>query len=257
MGTTTEAALMSRYDRAITVFSPDGHLFQVDYAMEAVRKGTPAVGVRGTVIIVLGVEKKATAKLQDARTVRKICSVDDHIALAFAGLTADARVLINKARMEAQSYSLTLEDRVSVEYITKHIASVQQRYTQSGGVRPFGISTLICGFDHDGPPRLFQTDPAGTYSEWKANSTGRSAKTIREFLEKNYEDECSDDEAIKLAIQALMEVVESGSKNIEVAVMRLDQPLEFLPEDQIEGVCKVIEEEKEAAAEAAGTTLAS
>merc|ERR1712010_228633 len=250
-------ASMARYDRAITVFSPDGHLFQVEYAQEAVRKGTPAVGVRGKDVIVLGVEKKATAKLQDKRTVRKICRVDDHIALAFAGLTADARVLINKARLECQSYQLNLEDKVSVEYITKHVASVQQRYTQSGGVRPFGISTLICEFDSDGTPRLFQTDPAGTYSEWKANSTGRSAKTIREFLEKNYKDECSADEAIKLAVQALMEVVESGSKNIEVAVMRPNAKLEVLPEDQIEAVCKVIEEEKAAAAEAAGTQLAS
>jgi len=238
---------MSRYDRAITVFSPDGKLFQVEYALEAVGKGTPAVGVRGTDIIVLGVEKKATAKLQDARTVRKICCVDDHIALAFAGLTADARVLINKARLEAQSFQLTLEDRVSVEFITKHIASVQQRYTQSGGVRPYGVSTLICGFDSDGTPRLFQTDPAGTYSEWKANTTGRSAKIIREFLEKNYKDDLSADDAIKLAVQSLMEVVESGSKNIEVAVMRNGQKLEVLPEEQIEEVCKVIEREKEEA----------
>merc|ERR1711959_609729 len=248
---------MARYDRAITVFSPDGHLFQVEYALEAVRKGTPAVGVRGKDIIVLGVEKKTTAKLQDARTVRKICSVDDHIALAFAGLTADARVLINKARMEAQSFSLTLEDRVSVEYITKHIASVQQRYTQSGGVRPFGISTLLCGFDQDGTPRLFQTDPAGTYSEWKANSTGRSAKTIREFLEKNYKDDCSADDAIKLAVQALMEVVESGSKNIEVAVMRNGKKLEVLPEEEVETVCKAIDEEKQALAKAADAPAAS
>merc|ERR1712178_164906 len=249
MGEKTKAESMARYDRAITVFSPDGHLFQVEYALEAVRKGTPAVGVRGEDIIVLGVEKKATAKLQDARTVRKICSVDDHIALAFAGLTADARVLINKARMECQSYQLTLEDPVSTEYITKHIASIQQRYTQSGGVRPFGISTLICGHDQDGTPRLFQTDPAGTYSEWKANSTGRAAKTLREFLEKNYVDDCDEEAAVKLAVQTLMEVVESGSKNIEVAVMRAGKKLEVISEDTVEAVCKTIEEEKEAAAD--------
>merc|ERR1712159_857851 len=238
---------MSRYDRAITVFSPDGHLFQVEYALEAVRKGTPAVGVRGSDIIVLGVEKKATAKLQDARTVRKICSVDDHIALAFAGLTADARVLINKARMEAQSYSLTLEDRVSVEYITKHIASVQQRYTQSGGYRPFGISMLICGHYSDGTPRLFQTDPAGTYAEWKACTTGRSGKTIREFLEKNYTEDLEDKKADTLAIQSLMEVVESGSKNIEVAVLRHGQELQVLPEGEVETYCKEIEAAKQEA----------
>jgi len=166
-------------------------------------------------------------------------------------------VLINKARQECQSYQLTLEDPVSTEYITKHIASIQQRYTQSGGVRPFGISTLICGFDTDGTPRLFQTDPAGTYSEWKANSTGRAAKTIREFLEKNYKDECSADDAIKLAIQALMEVVESGSKNIEVAVMRMDCKLEVLPEEQVEAVCKTIDEEKAAAADAAAAPATS
>jgi 20S proteasome alpha/beta subunit len=107
-------------------------------------------------------------KLQDTRiTPSKIGLVDTHVCLAFAGLNADARILVDKARLEAQSHRLTVEDPVTIEYITKYVASVQQRYTQSGGVRPFGISTLIVGFDpNDKTPRLYQTEPSGIYSAW-------------------------------------------------------------------------------------------
>ncbi|XP_048405937.1 proteasome subunit alpha type-7 [Stegostoma tigrinum] len=241
--------MSASYDRAITVFSPDGHLFQVEYAQEAVKKGSAAVGVRGKEIVVLAVEKKSVAKLQDERTVRKICILDDNVCMAFAGLTADARIVINRARVECQSHRLTVEDPVTVEYITRYIASLKQRYTQSNGRRPFGISALIVGFDFDGTPRLYQTDPSGTYHEWKANAIGRSAKTVREFLEKNYTEEvtATDSGTIKLAIKALLEVVQSGGKHIELAVMKHEQLLRILNPEEIENYVSEIEKEKEEA----------
>ncbi|KAJ8729243.1 hypothetical protein PYW08_000824 [Mythimna loreyi] len=243
--------MSARYDRAITVFSPDGHLLQVEYAQEAVRKGSTAVGVRGADVVVLGVEKKSVAKLQEERTVRKICLLDDHVVMAFAGLTADARILINRAQIECQSHKLTVEDPVTLEYITRYIAGLKQKYTQSNGRRPFGISCLIGGFDYDGYPHLFQTEPSGIYYEWKANATGRSAKTVREFLEKNYtaEEVATENGAVKLAIRALLEVVQSGQKNLEIAVMRRGQPMQMLDSDTISSYVSIIEKEKEEEAE--------
>lgn len=173
--------------------------------------------------------------------------------MAFAGLNADARILIDKARVEAQSHKLTLEDPVSVEYLTKYVAGVQQRYTQSGGTRPFGISTMIAGFDVDGEgvPKLFMTEPSGIYSAWKANAIGRSSKTVREFLEKNYpEEEMSVDETVKLSIKALLEVVQTGTKNIELSLMTPDSVPKFMSNEEIEKIVKEIEEEKEKEEEA-------
>ncbi|KAE9419459.1 hypothetical protein Angca_002551 [Angiostrongylus cantonensis] len=232
---------MERYDRAITIFSPDGHLFQVEYAQEAVKKGSTAVGVRGKDCIVIGVEKKSIPALQDDRTIRKIHMIDDHVMLAFAGLSADARVLVDRARIECQSYKLTLEDPVT-------------RFTQSPGRRPFGISMLIGGFDFDGHPRLFKTEPSGAYYEYLANSTGRGEKPVREYLEEHYCDDTIKDEAstLKLVVKALSQVVQSGAQNIEIAVMkRTDVPGEcthrVLTVDEVEALMKQVEQEREAA----------
>lgn len=238
---------MGSYDRALSVFSPDGHVFQVEYALEAVKRGTCAVGVKGASIVVLGCEKRSAMKLQDTRiTPSKIGLVDNHVCLAFAGLNADARILVDRARLEAQSHRLTVEDPVTIEYITKYVAGVQQRYTQSGGVRPFGISTLIIGFDpNDKVPRLYQTEPSGIYSAWKANAIGRSSKTVREFLERNYKEEMDREETIKLTVKSLLEVVQTGAKNIEIAIMEPGKEMEMMSVEAIETYVKDIEKEKQ------------
>lgn len=239
--------MASGYDRALSVFSPDGHVFQVEYAGEAVKRGTCAVGVKGKDVVVLGCEKRSAMKLQDTRiTPSKIQVLDNHVALAFAGLNADARILVDKARLESQSHRLSVEDPVTIEYITKYIAGVQQRYTQAGGVRPFGISTLVVGFDPGiKVPRLYQTEPSGIYLAWKANAIGRSSKTVREFLERNYKEYMDREATIRLAIKSLLEVVQTGAKNIEIALMAPGAPMEMLLTDEIEDYVKEIEQEKQ------------
>lgn len=156
-----------------------------------------------------------------------------------------------QARMECQSYRLTVEDAPSTEYIARHIGQMQQKYTQRGGVRPFGTSTLIGGVGPDGVPQLWNTDPSGVYSSWKANAVGRSAKALLELLEKQYKDGCSEEEGTKLAVRALLEVVESGARSIEIGVLRKGQRLEMVSEERITALVEAIEKEK-AAAEAAG-----
>lgn len=239
------------YDRAITVFSPDGHLFQVEYAMEAVKKGSAVVGVKGADCVILGVERKAVAMLQNPRLIKKIFLLDDHITLAFAGLTADARMLVRAARIEAQSYQLTCEDSITIEQMARHIARTQQKYTSRGGVRPLGVSNMIAGFSPEGTPQLFLTDPAGTFSSWKANCIGgKNEKAVRELLEKVWTPGLSKDECVRLAVKALLEVVDSGAKNMEICILRFNQKNELVPDETLQTIIDEIEREQEEAKKA-------
>jgi 20S proteasome subunit alpha 4 len=235
---------MAGYDRAITVFSPDGHLFQVEYALEAVRKGSTTIGVRGLEVVCLAVERRATPKLQDPRTIRKILTIDDNICLAFSGLNADARVLVNKVRVECQSYRLNIEDAPSVDYVAKFVARTQQKYTLRGGVRPFGISSLMGGFNSKNKPALYQTDPSGAYFEWKATAVGKNSKTVQDFLEKNYKEDMDEKATLEFAIKALLEVTEASTANIEVVMIKKDGP-KWYTEAELEPIVKALDDSAE------------
>ena len=177
-------------------------------------------------------------KLQDGKTVKKIVQLDNHIHMAYSGLTADGRILANKARIECQSYRLNYDDNPPVEYISKFIAETKQKYTQKGGVRPFGISCLLAGFDTSARPHLYYTDPSGSFSEWRAQSCGRNSKQVSEFLEKYYKENLTNEEGLKLVVKALLDVVESGNKNIELLVITHNET-RVLSDEEIEQLIEI------------------
>jgi len=193
------------YDRGITIFSPDGRLYQVEYAREAVKRGTASIGIRTGDGVVLVVDKRIRSPLMERTSVEKIHKADDHIGIASAGHVADARQLIDFARRQAQVNQLRYGEPIGVETLTKAVTDHIQQYTQVGGARPFGVALIIGGIE-DGEPRLYETDPSGTPYEWQALAVGADRGDIEDYLEDHYSDDLTIDEGIGLALQALASV---------------------------------------------------
>jgi proteasome alpha subunit len=190
------------YDRGITIFSPDGRLYQVEYAREAVKRGTPSVGVRTPAGVVLAAAKRHRSPLIEVDSVEKLHRVDDHLGIATAGHAADARQLVDLARRGAQRERLRYGEPAGVEDLTKTITDHIQEYTQTGGARPFGASLLVAGVA-DGRPRLFETDPSGTPYEWQAVAIGRGERDVMDLLETEYDPGMDLDGGVDLAVRAL------------------------------------------------------
>ena len=238
------------YDRAITVFSPDGRLFQVEYAREAVKRGTTSIGVKSSEGIVLAVDKRTTSKLVEASSIEKIFKIDEHIGAATSGLVADARALVERARVEAQINKITYSEPIRVTSLSKKLCDMLQLYTQNGGVRPFG-SALIIGGVYNGKCKLFETDPSGALIEYKATAIGSGRSAAMEIFEEKYEDDLTLDGAIALALTAISQATdhETTSNNVEIAVIKIeDEKYVKLSQEEVQKYIDevlVVEEEEE------------
>jgi len=217
-------------------------LYQVEYALEVVKRGFTCIGIRYRSGVVLGVERRKITPL--AKETEKIVEVDDHIGLAFAGLSSDARVLIDRARIYAQLNKLYYDEPIDVEVLTRKICDIKQVHTQYGGTRPFGVSFIIAGVDYDGP-KLFMTEPSGAYAEYYAVAIGSGAHAVTEFFEKNYKEGMAKDEALLLALKALSLVIEGklDKTKVELAVVDTeDKKFKKISQDQIEELLRKLEE---------------
>jgi len=212
---------MMGYDRAITMFSPDGRLLQVEYARKTVKQGSTAIGIACKDGVVFIVDKRIMDALIIPESVEKIFQIDDHIGSTAAGIMSDARVLIERAQIKAQQHRVTFDTEVDVDEIVKDMASLMQMTTQSGGLRPFGASLLVGGVDQEGP-KLFETDPTGTFFRYKAAVIGEAETEVEEIIKKDYKESMTVDDGIKLGIKALVKVLDGnfGPERVDVVFIR-------------------------------------
>jgi len=213
------------YDMTPTMYSPDGRIYQVEYAIETVKRGTLAIGIKSKDGVIIAVEEKPRT-LQVTEVTQKIFQVDEHIGVAAAGYIPDARVQVDNARFFSQSSKLTYDEPVSVEMVAKHLADQCHQFTQYSGVRPYGVALIIAGVDEKGGT-IYVTDPSGTYVSYAAVAIGAGSEDVTNFLEKNYKTEISQGDAAALAIAAinLKSEQKEGTKHIKMAEVRHDAKL--------------------------------
>ncbi|QLG48003.1 archaeal proteasome endopeptidase complex subunit alpha [Natrinema halophilum] len=233
------------YDRGNTIFSPDGRLYQVEYAREAVKRGTASVGLLTPDGVVLAANRQVSSSLMERSSVEKIHTVDDHIGIASAGHVADARQLVDLARRRAQGEQLRYGQRIGVETLTRSITDHIQEYTQTGGARPFGVALLVGGIEN-GEPRLFETDPSGTDYEWQAAAVGGDRDVIQDYLEENYRTDFDVDGGIELAVSALSAPTDGvvAAEDVDVATITTDdESLQSVSNDRLESILADVDED--------------
>ena len=212
------------YDRGTSLFSPDGRIYQVEYAREAVKRGAPSLGIRTAEGVVLAAQRRTSSPLMEGESIEKLHKLDDFLGAASAGHVADARRLIDGARTAAQRNRLRYGEPLGVETLTKTLSDEIQETTQYGGTRPFGAALLIAGMDDSGSePRLYQTDPSGAPQEWRAVAIGSGRDDIQEFLESNWSEDLSIDDGVEIAVRSLLESNDDlDAESVTVATVTTD-----------------------------------
>ena len=212
------------YDRAITMFSPDGRLLQVEYAKKTVRQGSTAIGMVCSDGILFVTDKRIVDSLVVPESVEKIWQIDSHIGATASGILSDARVLIERAQLRAQQHRVTYDSPIDTLSIVKDICNLKQICTQSGGLRPFGVSVLVAGIDN-GKPILFETDPTGIFFEYKASVIGEGEPEIEEILHKEYKPELTIEDGLKLCLKSLKKVLADNFSidRIDAAYIKSDE----------------------------------
>jgi len=205
-----------RYDSKTNIFSPEGRLYQVEYAMEAISHAGSAIGILAKDGVVLAAEKPVSSKLLDPiRRSEKMYRLDDHIACAVAGITADANILINRARVVAQRYTFTYQEPAPVEYLVRSLCDTKQAYTQRGGQRPFGVSFIYAGWDKHYGFQLYKSDPSGNFGGWKATAIGKNKTQAITIMKKEWTADLTLEDAQKLAVKILSKTMDSTSLSPE------------------------------------------
>eukprot|EP00475_Leptophrys_vorax_P012644 TRINITY_DN1903_c0_g1_i2.p1 TRINITY_DN1903_c0_g1~~TRINITY_DN1903_c0_g1_i2.p1 ORF type:complete len:249 (+),score=67.05 TRINITY_DN1903_c0_g1_i2:39-749(+) len=222
------------YSFSLTTFSPSGKLVQIEYALNAVSAGKTALGIKAHNGVVIATEKKAGSVLLDETSLQKVHNITGNTGVTYSGMGPDFRVLLKRGRKSAQKYKRMYGEDVPVSQLVREIATVMQEFTQSGGVRPFGVSLLAAGYDDDGP-QLYQIDPSGSYWAWKASAIGKRQLSAKSFLEKRYENIQGLEDAIHTAILTLKEGMEGQvtEHNIEIGVVGEDRKFKILTPQEV------------------------
>jgi 20S proteasome subunit alpha 5 len=237
----------SEYDRGVNTFSPEGRLFQVEYAIEAIKMGSTAIGIQTSEGVILAVEKRITSTLLEPSSIEKILEIDSHVGCAMSGLNADARTMIDHARVQAQNHTFVYDEPIKVESITQAICDLALRFGEGAQgeesimSRPFGVALLIAGIDENGP-QLFHADPSGTFTKYQAKAIGSGSEGAQTELQENYHKSLTLKEAETLSLKVLKQVMEEkvNSVNVQLCSVTPEKGFRIYSEDEVNEIINTL-----------------